>query len=166
MFRQQRDEGRLWQHREALACHRSEHCRLLVEDEERTFAGACGFHDGGQHAARCLCKFARGCELRSEIGKSFHCAQQPAEMIGLHGHDGLPKLNRTSLTCRIAAGEVMLLVSLVQSGRGFKPIANSIQPIIGSQKCSRNSENLPTMSRRCGGEAAFNSSCSNTQVLP
>ena len=86
-----RDEGRLRQHGEALGGHRGEHGGLLVENEKRTFARAGGFHDGGEHAARCFCEIALGRQLRPEIGESFHRAQQPAEIICFHVRRGSAK---------------------------------------------------------------------------
>ena len=40
-----------------------------------------------EHAARSVGEVALGRQLRPEFGESFHGAQQPAEIVGLHGHD-------------------------------------------------------------------------------
>ena len=57
------------------------------ENKERAFAPSSRFHHGGEHAPRSFREVALRRELGPELRESLNCAQQPAEMVGLHGQD-------------------------------------------------------------------------------
>ncbi len=52
VFREERNEGRIWHQGESLCCGRGQHGGLVIEEQKRAFARARRFHDGRQHEPR------------------------------------------------------------------------------------------------------------------
>jgi hypothetical protein len=73
----ERNEGGIGHERESHGGRGGEHGGLVVEEKERAFARACGFHDSGQYEARSFRELALSRERWPELGKSFDRMQQP-----------------------------------------------------------------------------------------
>jgi hypothetical protein len=58
-----------------------------MEYEERTLVRPGSFHNSRQHPARSVGEIALRREFRPQFRESLHGAQQPAEIICLHGQD-------------------------------------------------------------------------------
>ena len=77
MFGKERNEGGIGHQGESLCRGRGQHGRLVVEEQEHTFARARRFHDGRQHEPRSFRKLALRRERGTEFGKRLNRVQQP-----------------------------------------------------------------------------------------
>src|SRR5690242_1095026 len=84
MLRQQRNHGGIRYKSESAGCKGAEQGRLSAESKKGTLPSAGPFHERRENELRSLGKFTLRRQLRAQVGKRFHRAQQPPEICVLH----------------------------------------------------------------------------------